>query len=71
MLLETVECNFVDVTQVESVGSLTAEEMSRLKGLSVLLASERLLAAEADGLLCRDYSVEGLRFYQNKFLTLQ
>ena len=57
--------------QVESLGSLTAEELSRLQGLSVILATERLLSAETEGLLCRDYSVEGLRFYQNRFLTLE
>jgi len=51
------------------MGSLTAEELSRQQGLSVILATERLLAAETEGLLCRDYSVQGLRFYPNRFLT--
>ena len=37
--------------------------------LSVILARERLLAAETDGLVCRDDSVEGLRFYPNKFIV--
>jgi len=55
--------------QVESMGSLTAEELSRKQGLSVILATERLLAAESEGLLCRDYSVQGLRFYPNRFLA--
>jgi len=59
------------MNQVESVGSLTAEELSRLLGLSVILSTERLLAAETEGLLCRDYSVQGLRFYPNRFLTQQ
>ena len=53
------------------MGSLTAEELSRMLGLSVILSSERLLAAETEGLLCRDYSVQGLRFYPNRFLTQQ
>jgi ESCRT-II complex subunit VPS36 len=35
----------------------------------VVLAKERLLAAEGRGLLCRDDSVEGLRFYPNLFLS--
>ena len=58
-----------DLCQVESMGSLTAEELSRKQGLSVILATERLLAAETEGLLCRDYSVQGLRFYPNRFLA--
>ncbi len=48
---------------------LTAEELSRAVGVSVVLARERLLAAERRGLACRDDSVEGLRFYTNKFLV--
>ena len=37
--------------------------------LSVILARERLLAAEGAGLLARDDTVEGLRFFPNRFLT--
>uniref|UniRef100_A0A1A8GEX3 Vacuolar protein-sorting-associated protein 36 n=1 Tax=Nothobranchius korthausae TaxID=1143690 RepID=A0A1A8GEX3_9TELE len=48
-------------------GSLTAEEFAKLLGLSVLLSKERLLLAEKVGHLCRDDSVEGLRFYPNRF----
>ncbi|XP_031175860.1 vacuolar protein-sorting-associated protein 36 [Sander lucioperca] len=48
-------------------GSLTAEEFAKLLGLSVLLCKERLLLAEKMGHLCRDDSVEGLRFYPNRF----
>ena len=50
-------------------GSLTAEELARLSGLAVVLAKERLLAAETVGRLCRDDSIEGLRFYPNLFLS--
>jgi len=57
------------VNQVESLGSLTAEELSRESGVSMILARERLLAAEAEGLLARDDSVQGLRFYTNRFLV--
>ena len=49
-------------------GGLSAEELSRAAGISVVLARERLLAAEAAGAACRDDSVEGLRFYPNRFL---
>nr|XP_028577935.1 vacuolar protein-sorting-associated protein 36 isoform X3 [Podarcis muralis] len=54
---------------VSEKGSLTAEEFAKLVGMSVLLAKERLLLAEKMGQLCRDDSVEGLRFYPNLFLT--
>jgi ESCRT-II complex subunit VPS36 len=54
---------------VTEAGSLTSEELARLAGVAVVLAKERLLAAEGRGLLCRDDSVEGLRFYPNLFLS--
>uniref|UniRef100_A0A8I3ZZQ4 Vacuolar protein-sorting-associated protein 36 n=1 Tax=Callithrix jacchus TaxID=9483 RepID=A0A8I3ZZQ4_CALJA len=54
---------------VSSKGSLTSEESAKLVGMSVLLAKERLLLAEKMGHLCRDDSVEGLRFYPNLFMT--
>ncbi|XP_014669725.1 PREDICTED: vacuolar protein-sorting-associated protein 36-like [Priapulus caudatus] len=50
-------------------GSLTANELSQLVGVSVILAKERLLATEKFGGVCRDDSIEGLRFYPNLFLT--
>ena len=53
---------------VESSGSLTPEELSRMAGIAIVLAKERLLAAEDLGALCRDDTVEGLRFYPNLFL---
>nr|XP_032835620.1 vacuolar protein-sorting-associated protein 36 isoform X3 [Petromyzon marinus] len=52
---------------VEEKGSLTSEEFSKLIGISVLLARERLLLGEENGRLCRDDSEEGLRFYPNRF----
>ncbi|XP_027005878.1 vacuolar protein-sorting-associated protein 36 isoform X1 [Tachysurus fulvidraco] len=55
------------IDNVSDKGSLTAEEFAKLLGLSVLLAKERLLLAEKMGHLCRDDSVEGLRFYPNLF----
>ena len=56
------------MNQLESAGSFTAEEMSKSLGMSVILANERLLSVEKEGLICRDDSVEGLRFYPNRFL---
>ncbi|XP_058461776.1 vacuolar protein-sorting-associated protein 36 isoform X2 [Malaya genurostris] len=53
---------------VEKHTSISAEELARVVGISLLLANERLLAAEVLGQLCRDESIEGLRFYPNLFL---
>ena len=47
---------------------LTAEDLSRSAGVSVVLAKERMLSAERAGAAVRDDSVEGLRFYTNRFL---
>ena len=54
---------------VIEAGSLTSEELAKLAGVAVVLAKERLLAAEDSGKLCRDDTVEGLRFYPNLFLS--
>jgi len=54
---------------IESNGPLTAEQLAQVVGLSVILAKERLLLCEKMGGVCRDETVEGLKFYPNKFLT--
>lgn len=54
---------------VEEKSSLTAEELAQQIGLSVILAKERLLLTEKVGGVCRDDTVEGLRFFPNLFLT--
>ncbi|CAJ0581223.1 unnamed protein product, partial [Mesorhabditis spiculigera] len=56
------------VSLVGSEGSLSATELAATQGITMVLAKERLLAAESKGLLCRDDTVEGLRFYENEFL---
>ncbi|XP_065842907.1 vacuolar protein-sorting-associated protein 36-like [Oscarella lobularis] len=55
---------------VEERGSMTSEELARLANISIVLAKERLHLAEEKNVLCRDDSVEGLRFYPNLFLTM-
>lgn len=55
---------------VKEHDSLSAEELSRQAGVSIMLARERLLVTENAGAVCRDDSVEGLRFYPNKFLEM-
>ncbi|KAK6056370.1 EAP30/Vps36 family protein [Cooperia oncophora] len=49
-------------------GSATASELAASHGITVILAKERLLAAEEQAKLCRDDSTEGLKFYPNRFL---
>ena len=46
---------------------LSAQELARYLSVSVLLAQEHLLLAERGGTLCRDDSVDGLKFYTNRF----
>lgn len=74
MVLQTSSHSQEEILQstlnmVESTGSLTAEELSKAMNLSVILAKERLLLAQGEGKVCRDDSVQGLRFYPNLFLT--
>lgn len=57
--------------QLEEAGSLSVEESARLMHISVLLAHERFLIAERAGKVCRDESIEGLRFYPNLLLKNQ
>ena len=48
---------------------MTAEEFARASGTALVIAKERLLAAENLGKLCRDDTIKGLRFYPNLILT--
>jgi ESCRT-II complex subunit VPS36 len=53
---------------IQTSGSLTSVELSQLKGISIILAKEQLMETESLGLLCRDESLEGIRFYENIFV---
>jgi len=55
--------------QMVEAGGMTAEEFARASGTALVIAKERLLAAENLGKLCRDDTIEGLRFYPNLILT--
>ncbi|XP_065191065.1 vacuolar protein-sorting-associated protein 36-like [Sycon ciliatum] len=57
-------------SQVTDATSMSADELSQLADISIMLAKERLLLGESKGLLCRDDSVEGLRFYPNRFVEV-
>lgn len=49
--------------------SISFDELACAQNISAMLAQTRLLAAEQLSLVCRDESIEGLRFYVNAFLT--
>ena len=49
-------------------GTLTAQRLAALAGVSVLLAKQRLLYLEDKAGACRDESIQGLVFYPNRFL---
>lgn len=53
---------------MEEAKSLSDEELARILSISLLLAQERLFTAERAGKICRDESIEGLRFFPNRFL---
>jgi ESCRT-II complex subunit VPS36 len=57
------------LTQIEEAQTLTVEELSKILSCSVILARERLLTAERAGKICRDESIEGIKFYPNRFLA--
>ncbi|CAI5451630.1 unnamed protein product [Caenorhabditis angaria] len=63
--------NTVDQTAdfVTKLGKASANELADSLGTTVVLARERLLAAEEKGVICRDDSIEGLLFYPNRFLA--
>jgi len=71
--LSLSESEIIKITaiKVKEAGSLSSEELGKSLGLAITLARERLLLAEKAGKLCRDDSVEGLRFYPNKFLMAE
>uniref|UniRef100_A0A915CK01 Vacuolar protein-sorting-associated protein 36 n=1 Tax=Parascaris univalens TaxID=6257 RepID=A0A915CK01_PARUN len=54
---------------VTAMGSCTASDLGKCLGITVILARERLLAAEEQAKLCRDDTIEGLKFFPNRFLT--
>uniref|UniRef100_A0A0N5B4D3 Vacuolar protein-sorting-associated protein 36 n=1 Tax=Strongyloides papillosus TaxID=174720 RepID=A0A0N5B4D3_STREA len=61
----TIDETYEIVSKYEGI---TPNGLSKQVGISVILAKERLIAAENEGRIVRDDSVEGLAFYTNKFL---
>jgi ESCRT-II complex subunit VPS36 len=54
-------------TESSSLGGITVMDVCRALKTSALLANEQLLTAERMGLLCRDSTIEGARFFPNLF----
>ncbi|CAI2163835.1 10832_t:CDS:10 [Funneliformis geosporum] len=46
-------------------GSLSGIELASIEQKSVVLVNEQLQMVEAKGLICRDESIEGIRYYDN------
>lgn len=53
-----------------SQNGMNATHVARLFNVSLILAKERLIAAEKKEYICRDESIEGLQFFVNKFKDL-
>ena len=56
-----------DNTGEYSSGGITATDVCRALKTTALLANEHLLSAEQSGWLCRDATIEGLRYFPNLF----
>jgi ESCRT-II complex subunit VPS36 len=56
-----------DTTEEYSSGGITATDVCRALKTTALLANEHLLSAEQSGWLCRDATIEGVRFFPNLF----
>lgn len=50
------------------LGSISPQEMAVQAGISCTLARQRLIDCEKVGLACRDESIQGLRFFPNRFI---
>ena len=57
----------VEIADTKISDGMTVLDASRLLKVSAMLANEQLLAAEKLGRLCRDVTLEGTRFYRNRF----
>ncbi|EWM22448.1 vacuolar protein-sorting-associated protein 36 [Nannochloropsis gaditana] len=64
---ERVGARLRALAEAEADGSLTALDVATHLRVSIALAQEFLGTAEAQGLLCRDQSVQGTLFWPNRF----
>ena len=58
------------LSKTRSDRGIHASDVAEFLNISVIVAKEFLLTAEAKGDLCRDESINGIFFYENIFLTL-
>lgn len=58
-----------DLLPPDGSKGLTAGELARQAGIAPVLARERLLLCEQQGMLCRDDTERGISFYRNLFLN--
>lgn len=63
-----IDNQFTELTG-SSIGGITVMDVCRSLKTSALLANEQLLSAEQMGWLCRDSTIEGVRFFPNLFKT--
>jgi hypothetical protein len=54
---------------LKDVGPMSAAQLSSVQGIGLPLSTHYLLRAEAEALVCRDHSSEGLIFWPNIFAT--
>ena len=66
---EVVAKALVDLANTIAGGGITVLDASKSLKVSAILADEQLLSAERMGYLCRDTTLEGMRFFQNRFAT--
>ena len=52
-----------------SNGGMSANKLAEKMNVNVILMKEHLQAAEANGAVCTDESVEGIQYYENRFAT--
>lgn len=76
LVLQSGSCNDDEILEktvqlVEQSGCSTPLQLSARLSTSVQLSRQQLDMAESAGLLCRDESLEGLKFYPNKFLQVE
>ncbi|CAG8614898.1 2886_t:CDS:10, partial [Acaulospora morrowiae] len=56
---------------IKTTGPLTAIDLASFDKMSIALAIEQLQMVEAKGLICRDETVEGVRFYENLIINFK
>ncbi|KAI8928661.1 EAP30/Vps36 family-domain-containing protein [Entophlyctis helioformis] len=64
---DAVASRILSLFEQDAPTGLTAIDLAKRQGISIMLANEQLLMTERAGLTCRDDTQEGLFFYPNLF----